>query len=81
MQITTQNIARKLPNGTIIRGRFRGQNYETQINSSVYKYNTLNAIYKKEFNASVNIWREKIYFKDDKGWWPLRTLRDYPKMR
>ncbi len=75
MQITNRQISKKLPNGTIIRGRFKEKNYETKINSSKYKYDTLNSIYIEEFNASRNIWRENIYFKDESGWHPLRTLK------
>lgn len=76
IQITNHAVSRKLPNGTAIRLRFREQNYETQINGSNYKYKTLNSIFRIEFKASVNIWRENIYFKDEKGWWLLRSLRE-----
>ncbi len=76
MQITNHAISRKLPNGTVIRLRFRKKNYETQINSSNYKYITLNSIFRKKFQASVNIWRENIYFKDEKGWLHLKSLQE-----
>ena len=76
MQITNRDLLRRPPNGTRIRFRFRGQNYETQINNLSYKYPTLNFIFTKEFNASVDIWHQDIYFKDEKGWQPLPILRD-----
>jgi hypothetical protein len=77
MQITNRDISRIPPNGTIIRFRFRGQNYETQINTLKHKYRTLNSIFIKEFEASVDIWRhvKDIYFKDENGWQPLTILR------
>lgn len=78
MQITNRNLLKRPPNGTRIRFRFRGQNYETQINNLRYKYPTLNFIFTNEFNASVDIWRhvKDIYFKDEKGWQPLTILRE-----
>lgn len=77
MQITNRETTRRPPNGTRIRFRFRGQNYETQINTLRYKYPTLNSIFINEFNANVNIWRhvKDIYFKDENGWQPLTFLR------
>ncbi|MCZ7402876.1 MAG: hypothetical protein O8C61_11705 [Candidatus Methanoperedens sp.] len=76
MQITNRNLLRRHPNGTRIRFRFRGQNYETQINNLMYKYPTLNFIFTNEFKVSVDIWRLDIYFKDEKGWQPLTILRE-----
>lgn len=75
MQITNRDLLRRPPNGTRIRFRFRGQNYETQINNLSYKYPTLNFIFTGEFKASVDIWHQDIYFKDEKGWQPLTILR------
>lgn len=77
IQITNRDISRRPPNGTRIRFRFRGQNYETKINALKYKYPTLNSIFKIEWHASVDIWRhiKYIYFEDEKGWQPLTILR------
>lgn len=77
MQITNRDISRRPPNGTRIRFRFRGQNYETQINALNNKYPTLNSIFNMEWDASVDIWKhiKDIYFKDENGWQPLRILR------
>ncbi|NJD76032.1 MAG: hypothetical protein FIB08_02905 [Candidatus Methanoperedens sp.] len=76
-QITNRDISRRPPNDTRIRFRFRGQNYETQINALKYKYSTLNSIFKMEWNASVDIWKhiKDIYFKDENRWQPLTILR------
>jgi predicted CopG family antitoxin len=75
MQITNRDILRRPSAGTRIRFRFRGQNYETQINNLSYKYPTLNFIFTSEFNAYVDIWHQEIYFKDEKGWQPITILR------
>lgn len=77
MQITNRDISKRPLNGTAIRFRFRGQNYETQINALKYKYPTLNSIFKIKWGASVDIWRhiKNIYFKDENGWQPLTLLR------
>lgn len=74
MEITNHAISKELPNGTVIRLRFRKENYQTQINSSNNRYKTLSSLFNKHFHASVNIWRQNIYFKDEKGWWSLRSL-------
>jgi hypothetical protein len=76
MQITNRGISRIPPDGTRVRFRFRGRNYETQLNTIKYKYRTLNSIYRLEFKYSIDIWHaNEIYFNDEDGWHPLKILR------
>lgn len=76
MEITNRSISRIPPDGTKVRFRFKGRNYETLLNTVKYKYPTLNSIYRLEFKYSIDIWHtNEIYFNDKDGWHPLKILR------